>query len=149
MSSLLMVCTNLSYNHSPLLPILPNAQTNHVDNRQPFPLYRTFRTPLEPLDSILVVFQNYMSYKRNNQQIQWLMRVGAGCALPVNWLRVFRRAKVASLCSGGGPKRETRAVPSEKCVARWGREYDKMRMITTSFARVLARYTGHLYMPFS
>jgi hypothetical protein len=42
---------------------------------------RTFRTPLEPLDSILVVFQNYMSYKRNNQQIQWLMRVGAGCAL--------------------------------------------------------------------
>jgi hypothetical protein len=42
---------------------------------------RTFRTPLEPLDSILVVFQNYMSYKRNNQQIQWLMRVGAGCAV--------------------------------------------------------------------
>jgi hypothetical protein len=39
MSSLLMVCMNLSYNHSPLLPILPNAQTNHVDNRQPFPLY--------------------------------------------------------------------------------------------------------------
>src|SRR4030095_14239063 len=65
-----------------------------------------------------------------------------------NRLRDFRRAKVASLCSGGGPKRETRAVPSEKCVARWGREYDKMRMITTSFARVLARYTGHLYMPF-
>jgi hypothetical protein len=44
-------------------------------------LQRTFRTPLEPLDSILVVFQNYMSYKRNSQQIQWLMRVGAGCAL--------------------------------------------------------------------
>jgi hypothetical protein len=39
MSSLLMVCMNLSYNYSPLLPILPNAQTNHVDNRQPFPLY--------------------------------------------------------------------------------------------------------------
>src|SRR4029453_7318029 len=65
--------------------------------------------------------------------------------LHLNRLRVFRRAKVASLCSGGGPKRETRAVPAEKCVARWGREYDKMRMITTSFARVLARYTGHLY----
>src|SRR5262249_42625845 len=67
----------------------------------------------------------------------------------INWLQVFRRAKVAHLCSGGGPKRETRAVPSEQCVARWGSEYDEMRMITTSFARVLERCTGHLYMHFS
>jgi hypothetical protein len=56
-----------------------------MDRHYRIPLFesmqRTFRTPLEPLDSILVVFQNYMSYKRNNQQIQWLMRVGAGCAL--------------------------------------------------------------------
>jgi len=66
-----------------------------------------------------------------------------------NRLRVFRRAKVAHLCSGGGPKRETRAVPSETCVACWGSEYDEIRMITISFARVLERCTGHLYMHFS
>src|SRR4030095_13238033 len=66
-----------------------------------------------------------------------------------NRLRVFKRAKVAHLCSGGGPKRETRAVPSEQRAARWGSEYDEMRMITTSFARVLERCTGHLYMHFS
>lgn len=36
---------------------------------------RTFRTPLEPLDSILVTFWVYMFYKGNNQQIQWLMRM--------------------------------------------------------------------------
>jgi hypothetical protein len=69
--------------------------------------------------------------------------------LILNRLRVFRRAKVAYLCSGVGPKRETSAVPSEKCVARWGSAYDEMRMITTSFARVLERCTGHLYMNFS
>jgi hypothetical protein len=67
----------------------------------------------------------------------------------VNRLRVFRRAKVAYLCSGVGPKQETSAVSSEKCVARWGSEYDEMRMIATSFARVLERCTGHLYVPFS
>ena len=26
-------------------------------------LYRTFRTPLEPIDSILVIFKTYMFYK--------------------------------------------------------------------------------------
>jgi hypothetical protein len=71
------------------------------------------------------------------------------CSIAINRLRVFRRAKVAYLCSGVGPKGETSAVPSEKCVARWGSEYDEMRMITTSFARVLERCTGHLYMHFS
>ena len=29
------------------------------------------------------------------------------------------------------------AVPSEQCGVHWGSEYDEMRMITTSFARVL------------
>jgi integrase len=66
-----------------------------------------------------------------------------------NRLRVFRRAKVAYLCSGVGPKQETSAVSSDKCVARWGSEYDEIRMIATSFARVLERCTGHLYVPFS
>ena len=83
------------------------------------------------------------------------MHVGVemACVRPpmvgVNRLRVFRRAKVAYLCSGVGPKRETSAVPSEKCVARWGSEYDEMRMIPTSFARVLEGCTGHLYIHFS
>ena len=76
-------------------------------------------------------------------------RSDAICTLTINRLRVFRRAKVAYLCSGVGPKRETSAVPSEKCVARWGSEYDEMRVITTSFARVLERCTGHLYIHFS
>jgi hypothetical protein len=92
-----------------------------------------------PPEVILMGVRWYVAYPLSTRHVEEL----------INRLRVFRRAKVASLCSGGGPKRETRAVPSEKCVARWGREYDKMRMITTSFARVLARYTGHLYMPFS
>ena len=69
--------------------------------------------------------------------------------ITLNWLRVFRRAKAAYLCSGVGPKRETNPVPSEKCVARWGSEYDEIRMIPSSFARVPERCTGHLYMHFS
>src|SRR6267378_2341718 len=64
----------------------------------------------------------------------------------INRLRVSRRAIVASLGSGVGPQREMSAVPSEKCVVHWGSEYDEMRMITTSFARVLERCTGHMYM---
>ena len=75
--------------------------------------------------------------------------LGTASVLTDNRLRVFRRAKVAYLCSGVGSKQETSAVSSEKCVARWGSEYDEMRMITTSFARVLERCIGHLYMPFS
>src|SRR5712692_5073881 len=35
----------------------------------------------------------------------------------INWLRVFRRARTAHLCSGRGPERETSPVPSEKCGA--------------------------------
>jgi hypothetical protein len=42
---------------------------------------RTFRTPLEPLDSILVIFWAFVSQRRNAQQIQQLMPVTAGCAL--------------------------------------------------------------------
>jgi hypothetical protein len=36
---------------------------------------------LEPVDSILVIFQACISYRQNTQKIQWLMRVTAGCAL--------------------------------------------------------------------
>src|SRR4029453_8044271 len=58
-------------------------------------------------------------------------------------------SEAAYLGSGVGPKRETNPVPSEKCVARWGSEYDEIRMIPSSFARVPERCTGHLYMHFS
>jgi len=73
-----------------------------------------------------------------------LSYVGIAILLPYNWLRVFRRAKAACLCSGEGPKRETSPVQSEKCVTRCGSKDDEMRMITASFARVLERYPDHL-----
>ena len=65
-----------------------------------------------------------------------------------NWLRVFKRANPAHLCSGHTPERETGPLPSEKCVARCGSEYDEIRMSTVRFARVLERCTGHLCMHF-
>jgi len=65
-----------------------------------------------------------------------------------NWLRVFKRANPAHLCSGHTPERETGPLPSEKCVARCGSEYDEIRMSTVRFARVLERCTGHLYRHF-
>src|SRR6266581_1126845 len=68
--------------------------------------------------------------------------------LSQNWLRVFRSVNAAHLPHGVGQERETTAVQSEKCVARWGSEYDEMCMIIASFARVLQRCTGHLYMRF-
>ena len=37
-------------------------------------------------------------------------------------------------------------MQSEKCVARCRNEYDAMRMIPASFARVPQRSTGHIYM---
>src|SRR5436309_4131328 len=40
------------------------------------------------------------------------------------------------------------AVWSEKCVARWGSEYDDICMITTRFVRVLQRCAGPLYTHF-
>src|SRR2546425_12753706 len=66
------------------------------------------------------------------------------CRFRLNWLRVFKRANPAHLCSGHTPERETGPLPSEKCVARCGSEYDEIRMSTVRFARVLERCTGHL-----
>src|SRR6266446_4530662 len=50
-----------------------------------------------------------------------------------NWLQVFKRANPAHLCSGHTPERETGPLPSEKCAARCGSEYDEIRMSTVRF----------------
>jgi hypothetical protein len=69
-------------------------------------------------------------------------------AMSQSWLRVFRSPDAAHLGHGGGQARQTRAVQSEKCVARGGSEYDEMCMITACFTRVLQKCTGCLCMHF-
>src|SRR5437764_9761783 len=66
----------------------------------------------------------------------------------MSWLRVFRSVNAVHLPHGVEQEWEMTAVWSEKCVARWGSEYDDICMITTRFVRVLQRCAGPLYTHF-
>jgi hypothetical protein len=64
------------------------------------------------------------------------------------WWRVFRSPDAAHPGHGVGQERQTRAVPSEKCVARRGSAEDAIRLRTASFPRALQRETGRHRMRF-
>jgi hypothetical protein len=66
----------------------------------------------------------------------------------LNWLRVFRSADATRLGHGVRQERQTRAVQSEKCVARRGGAWDGMCVIVACFACVLHGCTGRAYMRF-
>jgi hypothetical protein len=55
---------------------------------------------LEPVDSILVIFQACISYRQNVKQIQQLMRMTAGCA--------FEQVEHAEKAALGGEQPEPR-----------------------------------------
>src|SRR5712691_9481588 len=64
------------------------------------------------------------------------------------WLRVFGNAEASRMGQGVGQQRHTRAMRSEKCVARRGRAWDGMRVIAVCFARGLHRCAGRVKMRF-
>ena len=57
----------------------------------------------------------------------------------LSWLRVFRSGDALRVGHGGRQARQTEAMRSEKCVVRYGRTWDGMRVIAVCFTRTLQR----------